>query len=72
MQVAIELVLMPCAVLLDENSSARAQSDMEAAKEFFSTAGVPGDHWTGEETMFFHVAPAIHSHLRRLAIKCTT
>ncbi len=41
---------------------AQQQPDPELmkAKEFFSTAGIPGDRWVEGETMFPHVAPAKH------------
>ena len=34
--------------------------EMLKAKEFFGTAGIPGDKWVEGETMVPHVAPARH------------
>ena len=47
-------------------NGAHAQADMEAVKEFFGTAGVPGDRWTEGETMYPHVAPASHFYATML------
>ena len=45
-------------------SSVWAQQDPDPelvkAKEFFETAGIPGDRWVEGETMVPHIAPASH------------
>ena len=34
--------------------------ELQKAKEFFGTAGIPGDRWVEGETMVPHVAPGKH------------
>ena len=49
-----------CTVLWPWTSINAQDQEMQKAKEFFSTAGKPGDKWIEGETMFPHVAGASH------------
>ena len=44
----------------DPAYSQQSSTQIERAKAFFSTAGVPGDRWVEGETMVPHVAPGKH------------
>lgn len=56
-----KLVLAALAASICQVQTAVAQeSEIEIAKEFFSTAGVPAGRWVEGESMQPHVAPAKH------------
>jgi len=55
--------LIPTAVIglmLVSGSTLAENEELEKAKEFFGTAGIPADRWIEGETMYPHVAPAKH------------
>ena len=55
------LTLLLISTFLSSWTSIQAQDqEMQKAKEFFSTAGIPGDKWIEGETMVPHVAAASH------------
>jgi hypothetical protein len=47
-------------LLLISGMTLAQEEELKKAKEFFSTAGIPGDKWIEGETMVPHVAPAKH------------
>ncbi len=56
------VLLTVLCLLVTVPAFSQQQPDPEAlkAKEFFGTAGIPGDKWIEGETMFPHVSPASH------------
>jgi ribonuclease BN (tRNA processing enzyme) len=51
--VTLCLILLSCIAFADD-------AELKKAKEFFGTAGVPGDKWIEGETFYPHVAPGQH------------
>ena len=51
--VTLCLILLSCIAFADD-------AELTKAKEFFGTAGVPGDKWIEGETFYPHVAPGQH------------
>ena len=47
-------------LLIASGTSYADQQEMMKAKEFFSTAGIPGNKWKEGETMYPHVIPSPH------------
>ncbi len=47
-------------LLLVSGMALAQEEELKKAKEFFETAGIPGDKWVEGETMVPHVAPARH------------
>jgi ribonuclease BN (tRNA processing enzyme) len=56
---ALTQTIVLCFVLVSGIAFAQ-DAELQKAKEFFSTAGVPGGKWIEGETMVPHVAPASH------------
>ena len=51
-------------LLLVSGMTLAQEEELKKAKEFFSTAGIPGDRWIEGETMVPHVAPG-HAGFRQ-------
>ena len=49
-----------CALTISTVWAQQPDPELLKAKEFFETAGIPGDKWVEGETMVPHVAPASH------------
>ena len=51
---------MVCAFVVSIAWAQQPDPELLKAKEFFETAGIPGNRWIEGETMVPHVAPASH------------